>query len=287
MEPERVEVGEHLVDRALPPTRLRGQVVARDQLAVGLDPGDQLVQLQGQQPPVGAQLDDVPLDLAGDAAHHLQPLGHRGDVADRDQILDLEGGQRARDLVEAHLVALERRQGLVGLRQDGRRVLEDVAAAGDVQRDDPHRLADRDHRVAGLLGDPFRRAVPGAGLLGGDARSPGPAGRCSAGCGWRRGPGSPRRPSSPARGARSRRSPRRGRTRRCTSARRPCRSRGRPARRCVRAGSARARPAWRCRARRRRGWTGAAPRPSRPCRAARSVTPVSSRHAEDRRSPRV
>jgi hypothetical protein len=42
--------------------------------------------------------------------------------------------------------------------------------AEHVQTDDPHRLADRDDRVAGLLGDPLGGAVPGAGLLGRDAR---------------------------------------------------------------------------------------------------------------------
>ena len=54
------------------------------------------------------------LDLLGDAAHHLGALEDGDDVADGDEVLDLEGGQRRRDLVEAVLVALEGLQGLVG-----------------------------------------------------------------------------------------------------------------------------------------------------------------------------
>ena len=97
------------------PTR---QVVADDQGAVGVDAGHQLVELQGEQPAVGAELDDVAGDLVGDPADHLQPL-HDGDrVADGDQVLDLQRGQRAGDLVEAELVPLQGGQGLVGPGQD-------------------------------------------------------------------------------------------------------------------------------------------------------------------------
>ena len=106
------------------PARL---VVADDQLALGLDAGDQLLELQREQPAVGAELDDVVVDLAGDPADHLQPLGDDGDVADGDQVLDLQRRQRAGDLVEAHLVALEGRQRLVGPGQDRAGVLEHVA----------------------------------------------------------------------------------------------------------------------------------------------------------------
>jgi hypothetical protein len=108
------------------------------------------------------------LDLAGDPDDHLQALGDDRDVAHGDEVLDLEGGQRGRDLVEAELVALERRERLVGAGQDLAGVLEDVADLADVGRDDLHRLRHRDDRVAGLLGHPLRRPVPGAGLLRGD-----------------------------------------------------------------------------------------------------------------------
>ena len=61
------------------------------------------------------------------------------------EVLDLEGGQGAGDLVQAGLVALEGLQGLVGAGQDRGRALEHVPAAADVEGDDLHRLADRDH----------------------------------------------------------------------------------------------------------------------------------------------
>jgi hypothetical protein len=144
-------------------------VVAHDQVALGVDAGDQLLQLQAEQPAVGAQLEHVVLDLRMDAGDHLQPLHDRGDVAHGDQVLDLERRQGAGDLVEAELVALERGQSLVRAAQDRPRVLHDVAHRADVEGDDLHRLRHRDHRHAGLAGDPVRRAVSRAGLVGLDA----------------------------------------------------------------------------------------------------------------------
>ncbi len=128
----------------------------------------ELLELQGQQPAVGAELEHVVLDLAGDPGDHLEPLGDDRDVAHGDEVLDLEGGQGARHLVEAELVALQRGQRLVGPRQDLAGVLEHVAGLADVGRDDLHRLADRDHREPGLPRHPVGGAVPGAGLLRGD-----------------------------------------------------------------------------------------------------------------------
>ena len=127
---ERVEVVEHVLDRPGPAAGGGRQVVAGDQLTVGLDAGDELVELQREQPAVGAELDDVALDLAGDPAHHLEPLGDGGDVAHGDQVLDLQRRQRAGHLVEAQLVALEGGQRLVGPGQDLGRVLEHVALTG-------------------------------------------------------------------------------------------------------------------------------------------------------------
>ena len=94
--------------------RPAGQVVADDQLALGVDAGDQLLELEGEQPAVGAELEDVVLDLAGDPDDHLESLRDDRDVAHRDEVLDLEGGQGAGDLVEAQLVALEGGERLVG-----------------------------------------------------------------------------------------------------------------------------------------------------------------------------
>ena len=87
-----------------------------------------------EQPAVGAQLDDVAGDLLRDAPDHLQALDDDRHVADRDQILDLERGERAGHLVEPELVALEGRQRLVGPGEDRGGVLEHVAPAADVER---------------------------------------------------------------------------------------------------------------------------------------------------------
>ena len=147
------------------PRRPVGDVVADHQLALAVDAGDQLLELQREQPAVGAELEHVVLDLARDPGHHLQPLGDHGDVAHGDQVLDLQRGQGAGDLVEPLLVALQRGQRLVGAGQDLGGVLEHVAGLADVGGNDLHRLRHRDHREAGLLGDPLRGAVAGAGLL--------------------------------------------------------------------------------------------------------------------------
>lgn len=73
-------------------------------------------------------------------------------------------------LVQPELVPLQRREGLVGAGEDGGRVLQDPALPVHVERDQPHRLADRDHGEVDLLGDAVGGAVPGAGLVGGDGR---------------------------------------------------------------------------------------------------------------------
>lgn len=127
-------------------------------------------ELEGQLATVGPEFEHVLLDLHGQAVHHLEPLRHGERVAQRDDVLDLDHGQLPGHLVEAGLVALECRDGLVGPGQDGRGVVDDVAATVDVHADDAHRLADRNHRISGLDCGAFRGAVPGAGLHGGDAR---------------------------------------------------------------------------------------------------------------------
>ena len=73
-----------------------GGVVAQQQLPVRLDAGHQLLELQREQPALGAELHDVVADLGGDPAHHLQPLDHRHRVADGDEVLDLQRGEGAR-----------------------------------------------------------------------------------------------------------------------------------------------------------------------------------------------
>jgi hypothetical protein len=137
---EQVELDQRLVERTGLATGR--QVVTDDERAVGVNAGHQLVELQREQAAVRAELDHVTGDLIGDAADHLQALYNRDRVADRDQVLDLQRGQRTGDLVQAQLVPLQRGQGLVGPGQDRGGVVEDVALAVDVEPDDAHRLAD-------------------------------------------------------------------------------------------------------------------------------------------------
>ena len=72
-----VELGQRvhgLVERAS--RRLVVEVVLDDEAAVVLDAAHELFELQAHQPAVDAELDDVALDLLGDAAHHLGALQH-------------------------------------------------------------------------------------------------------------------------------------------------------------------------------------------------------------------
>lgn len=167
---QRVQFDQCLGDGARTLRGGLGYVVPDDELALRLHPGDQLVELEGEEAAVGAQLHHVLGDLGGDPPHHLEPLRHRGDIADRHQVLDLQSGERARDLVEPELVPLQGGQSLIRAGQDRRGLLEDPALPVDVQRDQMHRLRYGDDREAALFGDPVRGAVAGAGLLGGDGR---------------------------------------------------------------------------------------------------------------------
>ena len=80
-------------DRRWATPRLVG-VVAQHEPQALVDPGAELLGLEVDQPAVGAQLDEVALDLLGDPAHHLAGLEHGDDVAHRDGVLHLEAGQR-------------------------------------------------------------------------------------------------------------------------------------------------------------------------------------------------
>ena len=91
-----------------------GEVVPDHVAAFVLHPRHQLLELELRQPAVGAELDDVALDLLGDAAYHLGPLQHGDDVADRDQVLHLERGERTGHAVEPVAVPLQGLQRLVG-----------------------------------------------------------------------------------------------------------------------------------------------------------------------------
>jgi hypothetical protein len=84
--------------------------------------------------------------------------------------LELERREARRDLVEAAAVLVERRQGLVGLGEDDRDLLEDVLGAVDVEADHVAALGDCDHERVRLLGHALGGAVPHPGLLGEDRR---------------------------------------------------------------------------------------------------------------------
>ena len=91
-----------------------GQVVPNHVPTLVLDAGEQLVELEASQPAVGAELDDVALDLLGDPADHLGPLEDGDHVAHRDQVLDLQSGEGVGDRVEPVPVTLQGLQGLIG-----------------------------------------------------------------------------------------------------------------------------------------------------------------------------
>ena len=145
----------------------RMEVVLGHQAAVFLDAADELLELEHHQPAVGAELDDVALDLLGDSAHHLGPLEHGGDVADGHEVLDLERRQRTAHGVEAGLVAGEDLQCLVGPGEHPGDRLERVLLAAPVDGDERHVLRHRDHRDVELASDPLGGAVAGTGLRGG------------------------------------------------------------------------------------------------------------------------
>ena len=147
-----------------------GEVVVQQRGLVGGDADHGLLELHLDQAALGAELDDVALDLDRHAGHELGALEHGEDVVERHAALELERGQARRDLVEAGAVLVERREGLVGLGEDGGDLLEDVLRAVDVERDDLAPLGDRDHERVGLLGHALGRAVAGARLEREDRR---------------------------------------------------------------------------------------------------------------------
>ena len=73
----------------------RTAYVRPNELQVVAHTGNKLVELEGEQAAVAAELEDVLLDLVGDPQDHLQALHHRDDVAHGDQVLDLQCRQRA------------------------------------------------------------------------------------------------------------------------------------------------------------------------------------------------
>ena len=147
-----------------------GDVVVHERRLVGGDADHRLLELHLDQAALGAELDDVALDLDRHARHELGALEHGEHVVQRHAALELERGEAGRDLVEAAAVLVERGERLVGLGEHHRDVLEDVLGAVEVERHDAAALRDRDHERVGLLRDALGGAVAGAGLEREDRR---------------------------------------------------------------------------------------------------------------------
>ena len=144
------------------------EVVAAHEPAVVLDAAGQLLELECDQPAVVTELDDVALDLVGDAPHHLGALQHRDDVAQRDEVFHFERRERAGDRVEPGLVAAEDLERLVGAGEHARDRDERALVAAVVDRHHAHLLGHGEHRHVDLARDPLCGAVPGTRLGGRD-----------------------------------------------------------------------------------------------------------------------
>src|SRR4051812_24602889 len=149
---------------------VRRQVVVDEGGLVGGDADHDLLELHLDEPALGAELDDVALDLDGHARHELGALEDREHVVQRGAALELQRGQAGGDLVEPRAVLVEGRQRLVGLGQHDGDVLEDVLRAVDVEADDLAPLRDGDDDRIGLLRDALGGAVAGARLQRQDRR---------------------------------------------------------------------------------------------------------------------
>jgi len=90
------------------------QVVAQHEAPVVVGAANQLLELQADEPTVGAELDDGHLGLVRDAPHHLGSLQEADNVAHGDEILDLQRCELRRCGVEPLSVLFERLQRLVG-----------------------------------------------------------------------------------------------------------------------------------------------------------------------------
>ena len=146
------------------------EVVLEHEAAVVLHAGVELVEVEADQAPVVAELHDEAFDLGGDPPDHLGALEDLHDVPDRDQVLDLQGGEVAGDLVEPAAVALEGPERLVGTVEQAGDGVQAVLLLAHVHRDGGHPLGDRDDRDVDGAGHPLGRAVAGARLRGGGVR---------------------------------------------------------------------------------------------------------------------
>ncbi len=105
-----------------------------------------------------------------DAAHHLEAPDRLGDVAERDEVVELEVRQALEHLVETGAVVLQRLERLVRLGEHDLDVLERDAPAAQVEAHDLAALRDRDDERLGLPAHALGGAVAHAGLARGERR---------------------------------------------------------------------------------------------------------------------
>jgi hypothetical protein len=67
-------------------------IVPLQQTAQLIDSGAELMELQREEPPVRAQLNNIGVQLVLEPPHHLQPLRNKRKVSDRYLVLDFQGG---------------------------------------------------------------------------------------------------------------------------------------------------------------------------------------------------
>ena len=144
------------------------QVVAQHEAPVVVGAAHQLLELQADEPTVGAELDDGHLGLVRDPAHHLGSLQEADHVAHGDEVLHLQRRELRRRGVEALAVLLERLQRLVGPTEQQPRGQERSLLVAQVDGDRVPRLRHRHDGHAEGARHPFGGAVARAGLRGGD-----------------------------------------------------------------------------------------------------------------------
>ena len=142
-----------------------GQVVAQNQVAGGHLGGAQLLQLQGNEAAVHAELQHVVADLADNAVHHLHTLKGHCHIRQGNVRLNLQGRQAGEHRTQTLLIAFKGLNRLVCASHQVLAVLDRVAGAVNVHRNHRHRRAHRNHRETGLNRRAFGGAVAGAGLV--------------------------------------------------------------------------------------------------------------------------
>ena len=156
------------VARRRPIDAIGGQIVTQHEASHVVDTLEDLLELQPEKSPVLAQFDQIDPDPVRDPVEQLGGLEHRGHVAHRDGVGDLERGQRRQRRVEALAEAPGGLQGLAHALVQATLVLQHMAVVVAVHGDEAHGGGDRHHRHVDGPGHPLGRAVARAGLDGGN-----------------------------------------------------------------------------------------------------------------------